>query len=255
MPLWTVFDLDNTLILNAPAAATPSSPNEEADLILTPYAETERVLQFLASRGVIITMASFRTNAEQVLREHGLRDYFAAIEYTQDRNRDRRSKSEMINELAEQLNLSIYDAVFFDDLEENVEECNNDLIHTIRVDERKGVTMELLFDALLNALRPPFYVMSQRPLPREGLVNYLGEYRVTFLNCGVSAQQAFQITRVQPNATVMIVPAPNTIELFHGGNQVRVTYPDLYECLDAAVNELQGMEIDIPDTVGELVRR
>jgi HAD superfamily phosphatase (TIGR01681 family) len=255
MPVWTVFDLDNTLILNTPIASTPNTPIGQEELLLTPYADTQRALEFLTDRGVIITLASFRTNAEEVLRQHGIRQHFAAIEYTRDHVADQRTKSYMIEQLATKLGLSVHDAIFFDDLPENVEECNNQLIYTVPVDPRRGVTLELLFDSLIAALRPPFYIMNTRPLPQEELINYLAEYRVTFLTCGATPTLAFHLTASQPTATVMLVRDANTIELFHGKTQARVTYPDLYECLDAVIAQLNIEQADIPNTVGELIRQ
>jgi HAD superfamily phosphatase (TIGR01681 family) len=254
MPVWTVFDLDNTLILNPPVGFTPISPDQE-DEQLMPYQDTERALRFLNERGVIVTLASFRTNAEQVLRRYHLRDYFAAIRYTTDRTADTRTKTQMIQELAQQLNLSIHEAVFFDDFPANVRECTDNLIHTVHVDPKIGVSLELLFDSLYAALRPPFYVMSSRDLPVEEVTNYLSEYRVTFLDCAASADSAWIVIRKDPRATVMLVPAASTIELFHRSTHVRVVYPDLYECLDAAVAQLQRELADIPSSLGDLVRQ
>jgi len=256
MPLWVVFDLDNTLILNTPITATPNtSIGEDEELVLSLYQDTERTLKFLSDRGIPIALASFRTNAEDVVKQYELRKYFAAIVHTTDRRTDKRSKSEMIHQLATKVNLSPYDALFFDDLPENVEECNNRLINTVYVDPDQGVTFELLFDSLLTALRPPFYVLSNRPLPNDELVSYLGEYRVVFLTCGANSATALDVIKYQPTATVMYVPAASTIDLFHQGIRVRVVHEDLWECLDAAVAQLQEEKADIPNTIGELIRQ
>ena len=254
MTVWVVFDLDNTLILNTPVP--PTSADREG-IQLTLYQDTQRVLQFLADRRIPIAMASFRTNAITVLQDHGLDTYFNSIRYTLDRDTDKRTKYEMIQELATELRLSIHDVIFFDDLPENVVECGDKLIHTVQVDPVQGVTLELLFDALLTSLSTPFYVLSTRVLPQEEIVSYLGEYRVVFLTCPATSDTAYDITEKQPSAVVMLVPAPNTIELFYHGRQVRVTYPDLWKCLDSAIISLQEQEGDeeVVGTVGTLLHR
>ena len=222
--VWVVFDLDNTLILNLDVAP-----------YLLLYKDTYRVLDFLQARGVIITLASFRTNVEEVLQQYNLDTYFTAVRFTADHDTDKRKKSEMIEELGQELGLSIHEAIFFDDLYQNVEECTNQLIHTVHVDPKTGITLELLFSSLLNTLLPPLYILSHHPLPEEEIGAYTGEYRVSFLTCSPQRDLAREISASHPTAMVIYVPVKSSVELFSRGEKVEVADSNVWKCLDEAV--------------------
>ena len=251
--LWCVFDLDDTIIRNE-LLATPNTPNSVESYRLEPFRDTQRALDFLKQRQIPVALASFRTNAPQVLREHGLLEHFDAVRYTLDRQHDQRTKFEMIQELAQELSLSPYHAVFFDDLPENVEDCNNRLIYTVAVEPTVGVTLELLFDSLFAALRSPCYILSRTTLPTQEIANYLEDYRVVFLTCNPSVATARRIAETD-RSPVVLLWTPGTLDLFHRDNHVRVSYPNFYESLDAGLHQLQGLSgaQAVPQSLGNIL--
>lgn len=248
MSVWVVFDLDNTLILN-----TPLGPSSD-DMKLNLFRDTEKVLSFLYDREIPITLASFRTNADVVLQEHDLYKYFSAITYTRDRDTDKRLKYDMIQELSSELDLSPSDAVFFDDMLENVKDCNQGLIYTIYVNPTVGVTLDLLFDALYNMTKHPLYILTRQDVNKRAISNYLKEYRMIFLDNDVSDEIAWRIADTDSNPVVLLMLNQTTIEYFYHDNRVKATHSDRYRNFDIGFSLLRELDDRLPQPLGSLIR-
>lgn len=237
MVRWIIFDLDDTLLLNqdtGPAIRAfndPITPVVMTDNIrLTLYPDTLRVLQFLKSRNIPIAMASFRTNAEEVLTEFGLLKYFKALEYGQDG----RTKVTMIQQLGQRLNLDPQEAVFYDDLHENVELCNNNLIYTIKVNPHVGVTMEQLFNGLSAIQSQPLYIFNQSNVKKTELAAYFPDFRVVYLSHGGGARDISSVMRIASNRKSLVLKVTNhyDLELHTETNIFIVHTADLYHGID-----------------------
>jgi len=248
MEPWFVFDLDDTLLLNSPSDAhtrttfSPVTPDEQVTISI--YAETRKVLDYLASRGYVITLASFRTNATETLRDFGLASYFRDVEYGQDT----RTKLVMIQNLASRLHLNPYDAIFFDDNPFNVELCRNNLIYTLPVNEAIGVTLTQVFTALNASRLAVLYIVSSIPLPQEEIAAYFADFRVIFLPYCLQTEVIVKIldtlTDYEPH--VLRVQQQGLLELFVGYKQYIVRTDDLYKGLEELFAEHEQPTIMTP---------
>jgi FMN phosphatase YigB (HAD superfamily) len=244
MVLWVVFDLDDTLLLNRPIDAhlrgsnSPVTPDE--DVTIEAYVDTLRVLKFLKDRGTPIALASFRTNARDVLRNFGLLQYFDDLEFGQDN----RTKVDMIHNLSRRLKLNPFDAIFFDDMPENVELCTDSLIYTVQANPHTGVTLEELFDALSAIQKQPLYVLGEANLDQSEFAAYFPDYRVSFLTCDSSSRTIDNILSVSAeyNPLIMRITGKYTIELFTPKLQLKVQGEDLYHALDALLEKYDSLE-------------
>lgn len=117
---WFVFDLDETL----------------CDRLFNRLMDAYQVLQYCKDNGYIITLASFNTGADIVLKEAQIYDFFHSIRFGRDK-----PKSDMIKEMAKELGLDHRDAILFDDLYSNCRECLASYINSVKVNPITGVRL------------------------------------------------------------------------------------------------------------------
>ena len=242
MALWVIFDLDDTLIRNTPntvGAVTSdgnTTPYDDVDLSL--YADTMRILHFLHDRGVPITLASFRTNAEEVLRDFDMLRYFSALQYGQDR----RTKLDMIHNLAEELGFNHLEAIFFDDREDNIQLTSQAFIHSVLVSPRTGVTLEQVFNAISASRNPVLYVMTDLELNEEELQAYFHDYRLSFIRGTHSLQQVRGVLLYTQELILRI--SDGQLELFTIDDQYQIIVKanDLYDGLDELFGQLEQLQ-------------
>lgn len=231
--VWVVFDLDDTLLRNDPVGKTPGTPlsSDDEDVNLVAYHETERVLRYLYDREIPIALASFRTNARDTLAEFGLLSYFQALEFGQDG----RSKATMINQLAKKLKLDPYEAIFFDDNDENVELCTNKLIYTVSVHRLQGVTLAMLFNALTALRNRPLYIVTRSNIDEQELRAFFPDFRVFFLTaCRGDDRSIALILRetAKHNPLALRIGVKDELSLFVNEQQYVTRSNDLYLGLD-----------------------
>lgn len=125
-----VFDLDNTLYL----WGVSKNYKSEYEYKLVKF------LKDLKENNNILAIASHNTSPRYYLRKMNLNNYFDYIigEYP-------RKKSDMIIEILKNIVTMDYtkkDVIFFDDLDYNIRECQENDIISIKVDPVKGIDFE-----------------------------------------------------------------------------------------------------------------
>lgn len=119
-----IFDLDDTLYLRK--VDDEYKKNYEYELI--------KFLTKLKNNNKILGVASHNISPRYFLRMMNIDTYFDYIigEYP-------RKKSNMIVEILKNINKVKEDVIFFDDLDSNIIECNENGIKSIKIDPRKGI--------------------------------------------------------------------------------------------------------------------
>ena len=124
-----IFDLDNTLYLW----------NVNLEYRLEYEYKLIEFLKKLKTNNNILAIASFNKAPRIYLKEMLILDYFDYIisEYPYEDNY--RKKSDMIIEILKNVNKEKKDAIFFDDINSNIKDCESNGIMSIKIDPKIGI--------------------------------------------------------------------------------------------------------------------
>lgn len=121
-----VFDLDDTLV--------HEGFHDEYPILCD---DTLQVLDLLKGKNIKMAIATHNDNAEIMLKNSGIYDYFAVVQAYCDYT-DKRSH---MRKISESLNVKLENMAFFDDLPENIEAVRRLGVLAIQVSHISGITL------------------------------------------------------------------------------------------------------------------
>ena len=166
--MWIALDLDQTLI----------------DAQENPYVDTVLILDTLKAYDFTVVAVSYNLHVTQILERLGWNKYFTRA--VCDRTLP---KSQIIKNLAAELQLPAGDALLVDDLESNITDCLQEGIDAWQVDPATGFTFIDLRAILRQNYCPTLWLSAIAITHRSAAKEVFGGYHVRYHPLQVTAEQ------------------------------------------------------------------